>query len=378
MGYKLAASNGDTLAVPQLVLTHLTQTDGDTIRAALYILQTHDTDPRTMARALALPSIEAAKRTLQYWAGAGLLVSERGAAPAPAAEPARVDLASVANDPYVAVLCQEAQSIFGKTLSRSEMQRLVGLYLNDGWQPDVILLCCAEVTRLGRRTIAAVTHLLARWREDGVETGEDAERWLQRAKQREAWCQDAAAQFGIEPRALTNWERRTIARWHEEMGIGREMIDEALLRANGKNTVRYVDGILRAWRAQGITTIDAARRQGQLEGSNIVMTERPNAQPPAASAQKDLFNRNWAAMFDEEGVTYAHKRRTVPRRAARGGSLPPTGRNAGRDCPPRRLRRSPGAGRGGQRPPACGAGPCEGRSPWRKHGYSPRRAGPRR
>ena len=46
MGYKLAASNGDTLAVPQLVLTHLTQTDGDTIRAALYILQTHDTDPR--------------------------------------------------------------------------------------------------------------------------------------------------------------------------------------------------------------------------------------------------------------------------------------------------------------------------------------------
>ena len=53
MGYKLAASNGDTLAVPQLVLTHLTQTDGDTIRAALYILQTHDTDPRTMARALA-------------------------------------------------------------------------------------------------------------------------------------------------------------------------------------------------------------------------------------------------------------------------------------------------------------------------------------
>ena len=160
---------------------------------------------------------------------------------------------------------------------------------------------CAEVTRLGRRTIAAVTHLLARWREDGVETGEDAERWLQRAKQREAWCQDAAAQFGIEPRALTNWERRTIARWHEEMGIGREMIDEALLRANGKNTVRYVDGILRAWRAQGITTIDAARRQGQLEGSNIVMTERPNAQPPAASAQKDLFNRNWAAMFDEEG-----------------------------------------------------------------------------
>lgn len=47
--------------------------------------------------------------------------------------------------------------------------------------------------------------------------------------------------------------------------------------------------------------MEAARKQGQLEGSNIVMTERPGTQQPAASAQKDLFNRNWAAMFDEEG-----------------------------------------------------------------------------
>ena len=37
MGYRLADNTGDTLAVPQLVLTHLCQTDGDTIRAALYI-----------------------------------------------------------------------------------------------------------------------------------------------------------------------------------------------------------------------------------------------------------------------------------------------------------------------------------------------------
>ena len=225
MGYRLAGNTGDTLAVPQLVLTHLRQTDGDTIRAALYILQTRDTDPRTMARALALPSIETAKRALQYWAGAGLLVNERGAAPAPA-EPVHVDLASAINDPYVAVLCQEAQNAFGKTLSRSELQRLVDLYLADGWKPDVILLCCAEVTRIGRRTVAAVAHLLARWREDGVENGEDAERWLKRAKQREDWCADAAAQFGVEPRALTNWERRAIARWHEEMGIGHEMIED--------------------------------------------------------------------------------------------------------------------------------------------------------
>lgn len=303
MPYKLAPYNGDTLAVPQIVLTHLAQADGDTVRTALYVLQTGDTDPRTIARALGLTSVEAARRALQYWAGAGLLENTKAAPPAVPAEvnAAKIDLANL-NDPYVSVLCEEAQTAFGKALSRSEMQRLVSLYLNEGWQPDVILLCCAEVARQGRRSVAAVARELARWREDGVESGEDAERYLRKVKQREDWCADAAAQFGIEPTALTRWERSAIARWHEEGGIGREMIDEALLRAGSKNTIRYVDGILRAWRAQGITTVAAARGQGQLAGSNILATERPAApQPAAASAQKDLFNRDWAALFDEEG-----------------------------------------------------------------------------
>ena len=206
------------------------------------------------------------------------------------------------NDPYVAVLCEEAQTAFGKALSRSEMQRLVGLYLTDGWQPDVILLCCAEVARQGRRTIAAVARELIRWREAGVEAGEDAERYLRRCKQREQWCAEAAEQFGIAADALTRWERSAIARWHEEWGIGREMIEEALLRAGNKTTIRYVDGILRAWRAQGITTVSAARGQGQLSGSNILATQRPAPQQPAAaSAQQPLSSRDWMAMFDEEG-----------------------------------------------------------------------------
>ena len=151
MPYKVAVYNGDMVAVPQIVFTHLAQADGDTVRVALYVLQTSDTDPRTIARALGLPSMETARRALQYWAGAGLLESGRAEKLVPAEEKSvRIDLASL-DDPYVSVLCEEAQTAFGKALSRSEMQRLVGLYLHDGWQPDVILLCCAESARQGRR-----------------------------------------------------------------------------------------------------------------------------------------------------------------------------------------------------------------------------------
>ena len=299
MAYKLAELHGDTVAVPQLVLARLTQTDGNTMRAALYILQTGDTDPHTMARALGLPSVEAARRALQYWAGAGLLEKERGTAAAPAATaPKKIDLAGL-NDPYISVLCEESQTALGKALSRSELLRLVALYTEDGWQPDVILLCCAEQARRKHGTVAAVVRELTHWREDGVETGEDAERYLRKVKQREEWCADAAVQFGTTPDKLTAWERKAIARWHEEWGACAELIGEAILRAGDKLSVRYVDGILRSWRAQGITTVAAARGQGQLNGSNILTTARPAVTP--AAAQKDLFNRDWAAVFDEEG-----------------------------------------------------------------------------
>ena len=296
MGYRLAAQNGDTVAVPQVVFAHLPRADGDAVRVALYLLGGGAAEPRTIAHDLGLKSIEAAKRALQYWAGAGLLEKDSAAPAAPEPAPAKIDLAAL-NDPYVAVLCQEAQAALGRALGRSEMLRLVGLYLNDGWQPDVILTCCAEAARQNRPTAAAVCRELQRWREAGVETGEDAERYLkQEALRAQRWAQTAAL-FGAGADKLTRWERTAITRWYEEWGFDDAMIEEALLHAEAHRTVRYVDGILRAWRAQGLLTVAAVRGKGQLAGSNILST---GARPAAATAKKDLFHADWNAVFDDE------------------------------------------------------------------------------
>ena len=346
MPYKLAEYHGDTLAVPQLVVSHLTQTDGDTIRAALYLLQTGDTDPRTMARALGLSSVEAAKRALQYWAGAGLLVYDRGGAPIPEPEkPQKIDLANL-NDPYVAVLCEEAQTAFGKALSRSEMQRLVGLYLTDGWQPDVILLCCAEVARQGRRTIAAVAPGTASAaREAGVETGEDAERYLRRCKQREQWCAEAAEQFGIAADALTRWERRAIARWHEEWGIGAR--DDPKKRCCGQAT-RPPSAMWTASCGPGAPRASRRCRPPAGRGSFPAATSwlpsapRPSSLPLPAPSNPCPAATGWLCLT----------RRANPCAPKTNCSALPSGglpspaaacRHAGRDRPPRRLRRQSGA-----------------------------------
>ena len=76
------------------------------------------------------------------------------------------------------------------------------------------------------------------------------------------------------------------------------MIEEALLHAEAHRTVRYVDGILRAWRAQGLLTVDAVRGKGQLAGQHHSCP--PGRDPAAATAKKDLFHADWNAVFDDE------------------------------------------------------------------------------
>ena len=263
MGYRLAEQNGESVAVPRLVFAHLARADGDTIRAALYLLGGGGTDPRTMARDLGMPSIEAAKRAMQYWAGAGLLVSDRDA-PLPKTEMQKasaIDLTTL-NDPYVSVLCEEAQTAFGKALSRTEMQRLVSLYLNDGWQPDVVLLCCAEVARQGRRTVGALSRELLKWRDAGVETGEDAERYLKQQAQRESWCIESAALFGIAPAQLSRWDRGAVAPCNHDRRYGAPMTDEALPRARTTRPGLSVDRLIVAGRGEAPTPTHHASPTG--------------------------------------------------------------------------------------------------------------------
>ena len=299
MGYKLAAQSGDILSVPQLVVSSLPRAEGDAVRVALYILATNCTDAKTIAHDLGLKSASAATHAMLWWAGVGLLEKEKGSSSVipektDDQKAGEIDLASV-DDPFVAVLCEEAQTAFGKALSRHELQKLVALYLAEGWQPDVILLCCAEMGRQGRRTIGAVVRELSKWQGAGVETGEDAERYLKREAQRNIWQTEAAAQFQMPPDQLTQWERRTVNRWHEEWHFGADMIDEALLRAENHRTVRYVDGILRAWHAQGTTDVKSVRGKGALSGSNILATGRKQTAPG-----QDMLQQNWNTLFNDD------------------------------------------------------------------------------
>ena len=234
--YALKEIQGDSRAVPQLVFNQLQRADGDSVRAALYLVAGGSTDPKQMARELRLKSVRAAENILQFWAGAGLLEPKNAPCleePAPVLDTRQINLAAM-RDPMVATLMEEVQAHFGKILSHSEMQRLACLYLQEEYPLDVILICCAYLAQSGKRTVARLGGELARWRENGVETGEQAERYLVLLERRRKEEEAVAPLFGITPQDLTLAQKRSIYSWFEDWNFSLSMIREALVHAEDK------------------------------------------------------------------------------------------------------------------------------------------------
>ena len=72
------------------------------------------------------------------------------------------------------------------------MEKLVNLYMQEGFAPETVMLCTAYVASTGRSTMAAVVHELKVWRTEGVETGEQADahlKLLDTAPEPRAVCQ---------------------------------------------------------------------------------------------------------------------------------------------------------------------------------------------
>ena len=171
-------------------------------------------------------------------------------------------------DPMVAILVEETQAHLGRTLGHADLSRLVGLYLNENISPEVILLCAAHVGQNSKqKTIGALDKELHAWLQAGVETGEQAEQHLVLLEKRAQRETDVAQLLGLPPELLTLADRRTIRRWYEELHYDQDMIEEAVLQAQDKKTIRYINGILKAWYARGLHTVQQVRGGGTLSSS---------------------------------------------------------------------------------------------------------------
>ena len=252
MIYRLKELKGDTIPVPQLIFSKLGIAEEYNVRVALYVLATGVTDPEKICADLKLRSRISAESALSFWAGAGLLerYDENAAPGAEPSAPAPMTWAEIAaasrTDPMISSLIDCAQTGFARPLTHSEMEKLVNLYVQEGFAPETVMLCVAYVASRGKRTMAAVLHELKVWRAEGVETGEQADAHLK----------------------LTLGGRKAIARWYEVYGYDDAMVQEAAVQAGPKRDLWYWNSILKTWNAKGLRNIHDVRTPVAAAGAS--------------------------------------------------------------------------------------------------------------
>lgn len=286
MPYRLCKNLGDSIAVPQLVVAKLPQLEDDWLRVALMVIATGETDPARLARELRLKSVEKAREALLFWKGAGLLEScEESNVPAgdiAGASATRSHMttpevtAAARNDPSIAALVQECQRLMGGVITQSDTNILVSLYVADGLPVDFILLGVAHFVSLGKRSARYIERALLGWQAEGIDTVEAAERYLKLLALRSQREAEVARLFHLADAKFTKAERRAIASWYEDFQYQEDMIAEAIAYAGEKSSVRYVNGILRAWHSKGYQTVRDVINDSSLTAKNVQPTN-PNA-----------------------------------------------------------------------------------------------------
>ena len=274
MIYRLKELKGDTIPVPQLIFSKLGIAEEYNVRVALYVLATGVTDPEKICADLKLRSRISAESALSFWAGAGLLerYDENAAPGAEPSAPAPMTWAEIAaasrTDPMISSLIDCAQTGFARPLTHSEMEKLVNLYVQEGFAPETVMLCVAYVASRGKRTMAAVLHELKVWRAEGVETGEQADAHLKLLALRQTREQYVASLLGIPDSELTLGGRKAIARWYEVYGYDDAMVQEAAVQAGPKRDLWYWNSILKTWNAKGLRNIHDVRTPVAAAGAS--------------------------------------------------------------------------------------------------------------
>ena len=167
-------------------------------------------------------------------------------------------------DKRFAGLAAELEKARGSVLSPSEREILAYLCGSLELTPEYLLVAAAYCRDRGKKKMSYLEKMVAGWLEEGIDTYEKAEVHIRRLTRQEDDEGRIRRLFGLPERALTAREKACINRW-----CGEYMTPDALIKlaydraveATGKISFAYIDKVLAAWTAKGITTVEAAEAE---------------------------------------------------------------------------------------------------------------------
>ena len=270
----------DVVSLPGAVVEHMSEASAQDLRVLLMLCAHRELRENTEGLSATVGCDEAqAHSSLAFWQRAGVLAAEQSAPasqPVSAAEPLTVVVPSgtsrhtdslprytteelsdlLERRSETAAMIDECQRVLGRILNVREIGILVGLLDYLALNAEYLILLCAHCAGMGKTSI----HYVEKVAQDMVAGGAVTVEALQETLRREDAAREAEGQiralFGAQDRKLTQAERKYIHRWTEEWQFEMHMIElayEATVDSIGEASMRYTDGVLKRWHAEGLT-----------------------------------------------------------------------------------------------------------------------------
>lgn len=186
---------------------------------------------------------------------------------APVLSPKEI-VAISADKPAVARLLNEAQTVYGRTITHSEQEMIVNLTEFYGMPPEVVMMLlayCENLRANGRAISAGYFYKTAQnWIEDGIDTPALAESRICELEKADAFWLSLKDAAGFTRKAPTDKQAQMIVSWRAE--FSEEMIlyaAQIMSESIDKPDFRYMGKILDNWKRAGIKTPDDAKRENE-------------------------------------------------------------------------------------------------------------------
>lgn len=276
---------------------------------ALIFLSDEPLSAEDLQTAARLESLGDAKDALAFWRGAGLIKTavakkevslEKSEPPTPKKKPVRSadalpeysgsEVASLIEKGNLAAFIEACQQIYGKVLSSTDINILVGLREELHFDGDYICLLLKYYMKKDdgeKKPMRYIEKVAFSRYDEGILTYEQLEAYIE--KDRLMHSREGALRklFGIGDRALTSQEDEAFKRWCIEYNYDDTVIGLAYDRTvgtTGKASVVYTDKIITRWNTAGCKT--AADVHALIEKEKTEKTEKKPSKS-AKEAEKD-------------------------------------------------------------------------------------------
>lgn len=152
----------------------------------------------------------------------------------------------------------EAQRVFGKTFNSYDINIVVGLIDQYGFEEEAVLVILAYVLRIGKRSVRYAEKIAIGLYDDGITSAEATVARISEMEQSKEILSQIKSIYGFGSRALTNTEETLFTKWTQKYGYDIEVIRIAYditVNAIQKPAPKYTDKIIEKWYSEGLRTV---------------------------------------------------------------------------------------------------------------------------